>query len=520
MSSAPVNPERTLVAEIDPGWQWLPETFEWNIRSDRSLFAWHALITTAYLLVPVGVFSLLWLLGSALPRVAWWLAVVTAVLAIFAALASGLFAWAVRGLAQVFFRKTGFLACLVGLGTLFFALQSPVSLFTPGFEAGVAPLDEWLLFLGDNLLGLVFFDILNLFELHLSAIRPVSWFSATLTLILKLLMGASLIQLVFLLIRFRHRETLFGTYRNLHLYCRGLPAARGLSVERVNMLHTLSGESVPVEEFQQQFRKRAESQDQQPAKLPPADADVVHKFDWDDPTTYQWEVSTTDAQKADKEFLSALAMGPALPVLLCLILWLIALLSDSVAFWLAIGLGAICVIDVIQNLRVLFTGASANKLKAHSKLTADASLLLGCLLYLLSSPMSNLAHGFDGAATASVGQWLLYYLDNLASVILLDIFDVYGIHLSAIRVQSWDSRALTLLVRLLIIFGVLSMIVAKLRAIQHKRTLYGTVQECYWNCVDVPAVKVFRLARIGQLSALDPIVIAGTAPSIQAAFAG
>ena len=121
--------------------------------------------------------------------------------------------------------------------------------------------------------------------------------------------------------------------------------------------------------------------------------------------------------------------------------------------------------------------------------------------------MSSLSRGFEGAETASVGQWLLFYLDNLSSVILLDVFDVYGAHMSGIRVHSWDSRALTLLVRFLIIFGVVAMIVMKLQAIQHKRTLYGTVQECYWNCVDVPATKAFRLARIGQFCVLDPIVV-------------
>jgi hypothetical protein len=173
-------------------------------------------------------------------------------------------------------------------------------------------------------------------------------------------------------------------------------------------------------------------------------------FDWKDPTVYQWEVCTTDEKKADSEFLPALGTAPLMPVVLCLILWLIALWSVSVAFWLAVGLGGVFVFDMIQNLRVLWKGATADKLRARSKLTSDAPALLGCLLYLLSSPMSSLSRGFEGAATASVGQWLLFYLDNLFSVILLDVFDVYGAHISGIRVHSWDSRALTLLVRFLI----------------------------------------------------------------------
>jgi hypothetical protein len=193
----------------------------------------------------------------------------------------------------------------------------------------------------------------------------------------------------------------------------------------------------------------------------------------------------------------------AYPLLIYGVFWLVALWSAGVAYWLSVGCAGFFLLILVFHVFVAWKGKPHQRHEARSIIYWVAIATLGALLYALSAPQSHLGRGFRGANGAGLGEWLLFYLDNAASVLLLDIPEiVFDLHISAIRYQSGASRAVTVLIRLLIVIGMVELLLEIVRSRFQKRQFYATVKECYWHCAALPEVAGMLLWCEGKAAAL------------------
>jgi hypothetical protein len=103
---------------------------------------------------------------------------------------------------------------------------------------------------------------------------------------------------------------------------------------------------------------------------------------------------------------------------------------------------------------------------------------LGSILYLLNSPVGYIRAGFVGVDGTGIGQWGLFLLDNVLDILLLDILDVYELHLSPIVPVSFWARFLTVVLKVLVLGLLVDVMVENLKAARADRVFYGTTAEC------------------------------------------
>jgi hypothetical protein len=113
---------------------------------------------------------------------------------------------------------------------------------------------------------------------------------------------------------------------------------------------------------------------------------------------------------------------------------------------------------------------------------------LGGVFYLLSAPESLFAQGFLGVENTELSDWLVFFFDNLIAVMFFGTPElVFGYRFSAISWHSQSSRAVVVLIRVLMVIGVIEMLMSLLRGRQKNQStqqFFSSVPDCVWHYTD------------------------------------
>jgi len=232
-------------------------------------------------------------------------------------------------------------------------------------------------------------------------------------------------------------------------------------------------------------------------KPTPDAAQIKSLFDWNDPATYQWVVR--DPDKSVKAFVFRATRGSLTkPIVMYLILWLISLLSPSTALWIGVAHILIALPSLLFWNWLSGIGKPGGRALAEYFRASISIAAVGTIAYVLSSPVSFLRGGFDGNVDSLV-QWLLFFADNLFSVFLLDIPEVFHLKLSGIEPCAWYAGAATVLFRLSMVLGVVSYVWIAYRSEFREQQHHCTVSDFWGICVTLPDPKGVVFRREGKV---------------------
>lgn len=238
-------------------------------------------------------------------------------------------------------------------------------------------------------------------------------------------------------------------------------------------------------------------------------ARVREAFDWNDPTVYRWTVRwkrepgrlVATAQAA----LESVVMAAAPAGATVLLIWLVALLSPKVSFWVAVVLGILALGDYFGSVVTALRGRATMtwRARAHNR-PFLAGIALGCLVWAIVAPGSVLGTGFAGAETGiAAGQWALYFWEHARAVLLLDLPRLLGGRLTSISPTTAPAVAAALGFRILFVLSVVEMAVSAWRRLRSRHALYATVRGAWVWCEPFAGVEG-ELRREGRLIAPDP----------------
>lgn len=467
--------------------RWYDQTvYEWSIVSSRWMFLPQYLILLSLaLLVPFFCYAIFWALSLLSGTVAIWLSYVVMIPAIL------FWGFCLIGavidedeFGRMIGRRFAYYVSLGLSGLLFFILASPASHFQSSFQAGnQASFGHWLLFYVDNFASAVLFDVPDVLDVHISPIRVDTWFSRILTLLLRVVFLLTFVEILFGLLRSKQaKQRFYGTHGEFYWNCDRIPHHGGLSYRKTASFDPLPPEeAIPVGPFITAFQPRAEAKDEKSLTAEEQKAESFNHWNWEDKTAYRWEL--TQVYEEDKGQSSSDGCGMALlPVLIFGFLYLIGIWFPKTAFWIAVvfggGWGCIGLAATIQSW-IRSGGARLKNVYERNKM---AALVIGCLLYFLTSPMSGSSEGFTGTEDAGFWQWILFYLDNTAGILFFDLFDLFDFHMSSIRATGLGARWWTVLLRMCVLIGVASVVFRWIKGAKESEYFYGSVKELYWHC--------------------------------------
>ncbi len=138
------------------------------------------------------------------------------------------------------------------LGAVHFLLTFDEPATWTGFKgAGGATVWTWGVFLFDNFLGVVLLDIPDVYNWHLSAIRPESQFACFLTVVIRVLITIGLVEMILAMYRTELSEQeLFGTVRECAHFCDAIIGPKDLVLSRTGKVESATDPpAVKVTEF-------------------------------------------------------------------------------------------------------------------------------------------------------------------------------------------------------------------------------------------------------------------------------
>lgn len=230
--------------------------------------------------------------------------------------------------------------------------------------------------------------------------------------------------------------------------------------------------------------------------------EIRAQFQWDDPTEYRWalENPSQDAAEFVGFLIGALLVFPAL---IWGAMYLVSWASTVVAFWIAVGLLAIVLVAWI----VLFAGTWLGPRDALSRDDAEHWLpvfALGLIVYIVTGPGSLVSAGFDGPVD-QILPWVTYFADQVISVVLLDIPEVYDLRISAITYESGWARLVTVLFRLLVTAGLVEFVLNFYRTRYMEHRTFATVQDFYKVCSSLPDEEGMLYTMSGRVTGVEPV---------------
>lgn len=234
----------------------------------------------------------------------------------------------------------------------------------------------------------------------------------------------------------------------------------------------------------------------------PTAEDVRRRFSWTDPTVYEWTLG--NSKRDVSEFVGFL-IGAMLvfPGIVYGVLWGLSWMWATGAFWLAAAAFAITLVAWV----VLFVGSWVGP---RESLARDDSELwlpvfgIGLLVFLMMGRESPVLASFSGP-TDELLPWAAYFFDNVVSVLLLDIPEIYDLATSEIAHDGWLSKLATVLFRLLVTAGLLEFALTYYRTRYLEQRTYATVAEFYAVCKALPDEEDMVYTMKGRVTPLDPV---------------
>lgn len=221
----------------------------------------------------------------------------------------------------------------------------------------------------------------------------------------------------------------------------------------------------------------------------------------DDPKVYRWAFQ--DAEAGIHNFFYCLVGFLISPPLFYLPFWLLSYLSTGLAWWTCAVLTAfVFVIHVCYGWFWLPWSKDHTQAEYVQMRPWMNIALMYLLLILLALPESPLTSGFRNADDAGPFTWLLFFWDNMLSVVLVGLPDVLSLRLSSLAPDDASSRGLTALLRVFFGAGVLELakIIYQLNWASHD--FVGTVRDSYWKTKALPNLNPITVVRVGAVESL------------------
>lgn len=241
------------------GWDWYdPSIYEWKISKPKELKTAQQVVLAIVLSTFLFAlpFCLLWLVSLLSLQVALFIGVILWFIGLIGVYLGFLYRW---------FGKRGRMvrtqlaipraAMEVISVTLFLFAFNPDP--TTGFSGCEhATLGSWTLFLIDNGLGVVLFDIPEVFEWNLSGIKPTTWQACMTVVLLRLLFAVGLIDLFIRVFNSQFRdERFFGTIQECLARCDSVIDTTGMHVCRERRFQRIPETRMSVDEFVKRFKE-------------------------------------------------------------------------------------------------------------------------------------------------------------------------------------------------------------------------------------------------------------------------
>ncbi len=205
---------------------------------------------------------------------------------------------------------------------------------------------------------------------------------------------------------------------------------------------------------------------------------------FDDDRIYEWEIVPAAAPRLAWMTMPVSFLGIGAGTYG--IAWLIGLLSQEWATWLASAGAVICFLTSLWALARSIFGNSAQGIEGATVARNAAVMSIALLMYALVTGAGS--EDFANVESAGPGQWALYLIDNALIVILADLPEVYAWSLSEIQAKTEFGQLVGALVRVLITLGVIDVAIRVVRAMTGDNAFFGTVADMYWQCMDVQPV--------------------------------
>jgi hypothetical protein len=213
--------------------------------------------------------------------------------------------------------------------------------------------------------------------------------------------------------------------------------------------------------------------------------DVKDKFKLDDSVIYKWSIHNPFKFHLHRQiifFLFSAFSAAATGMLIGFVpLWLIGIKWETFAFYAGVLAFLVLVLQVVRQHWLALAGPTPIRLLVQNNLPFFSAIAAVTLLFVVSSPAPIIRDGFGGS-TDSLIQWMLFLLDDVANVVLLDFPDKLGLRLSSIQPHLWYSRLASQTLQLLIAVGVIDLIVLLYRLTFSAQEFYGTVFEAAARC--------------------------------------
>ena len=189
-------------------------------------------------------------------------------------------------------------------------------------------------------------------------------------------------------------------------------------------------------------------------------------------TIYQWKIVPKDGGNSSPSGYVSLFAERCGVVLLAFsvtyfVCWLIGLLSTNIAFWVVIFIVSVGTITAVGAVLTPMMGATNDYESQQNRAEAKqfgSLFALGGLFYLLNTPETSFAEGFRSPQGFGLWPWTVFFFENLGTVMLFDIPElVFGYHFYSITWDSQSSRAVVVLIRVLMVIGIIQMLMPLLR---------------------------------------------------------
>jgi len=183
--------------------------------------------------------------------------------------------------------------------------------------------------------------------------------------------------------------------------------------------------------------------------------------------------------------------------------------GGSLSFWLGLFVFLFLCLIFAQQLWLAWRGSRLARISARSILYWVSVVMAWGLVYLAAVRGSPFRGGFEGEIHRT-GHWLLYFLDNVLRVVLLDVFEIFEIQFSGISPGTWYARTITVFLRIMITAGLLDLALSTRKYYFDVLEFTGTVRECYVWCDSLPEfdpgvmlVQVSRLESLAEPHAVE-----------------
>ncbi|MBI4165908.1 MAG: hypothetical protein HY508_09265 [Acidobacteria bacterium] len=242
----------------------------------------------------------------------------------------------------------------------------------------------------------------------------------------------------------------------------------------------------------------------------PADLERIESmFDWNDPNRYEWTIRGYGMRHirygAWGKFLrvGGRFIGPGLIIPGLGFFWTFILLMLVPASYEQLA-GMAATISLIGLAVVLALLVRWGPQKKKAKLKTDLDELLTVSAGAIPCIMGMaLANGFKGNVE-SLGQWLLFFLQEAIGVALLEIPEIFNFRAGNIEENSWYARLGLVFFRILIAYGLISSVITFYQRRFQQEQFIGTVKECFRQCQHLLDRDTLQLKREGRIHPLAP----------------